>query len=129
MKDEAASAPDNFEDKPPEPKNAPPIKEPAQQAASQKPVQPSYPDMLRQKFRTAAGSTDSLDNIYVDESWYELLEHTKLIAPLFSAGSLKLCFINRDEKLNLIVMPGDKPTVVAVTESCPRDRVMEALRK
>jgi len=85
--------------------------------------------MLRKKFKAAAGSTDSLDDIYVDGSWYELLEHAKLIAPLFSAGALKLCFINRDKRLNLIVMPGDKPTVVAVTGSCPRDQVMEALRK
>lgn len=134
MKDEAGSAPADFEEKPPEPKKASPKKAlrektPAQPAAPKKPVQLSYPDMLRKKFKAAAGSTDSLDDIYFDGSWYELLEHAKLIAPLFSAGSLKLCFINRNERLNLIVMPGDKPTVLAVTGSCPRDQVMEALRK
>jgi len=129
IKDEADSAPEDFEEKPPEHRKAPPKKAPAKQVAPQKPVLLSYPDMLRKKFKAAAGSTDSLDDIYVDGSWYELLEHAKLIAPLFSAGSLKLCFINRDKRLNLIVMPGDKPTVVAVTGSCPRDQVMEALRK
>jgi CheY-like chemotaxis protein len=129
MKDEAGGAPEDFEEKPPEPKRAPPKKAPAKQAAPQAPVQLSYPDMLRQKFKAAAGSTDSLDDIYVDGSWYELLEHAKFIAPLFSAGALKLCFINRDERLNLIVMPGDEPTVIAVTGDCPHDQVLEALRK
>ena len=129
MKDEAGGAPEDFEEKPPEPKKASPQKTPAKQAAPKKPVQLSYPDMLRKKFKAAAGSTDSLDDIYVDGSWYELLEHAKFIAPLFSAGSLKLCFINRGERLNLIVMPGDEPTVIAVTADCPRDQVLEALRK
>jgi len=129
MKDEAGGAPEDFEEKPPELKKASPPKAPAKQAAPEKPVQLSFPDMLRKKFKAAAGSTDSLDDIYVDGSWYELLEHAKFIAPLFSAGSLKLCFINRGERLNLIVMPGDEPTVIAVTADCPRDQVLEALRK
>jgi CheY-like chemotaxis protein len=129
MKDEATSAPEDFEEKPPEPKKAPPKKAPAKQAAPKKQVQLSYPDMLRKKFKTAAGSTDSLDDIYVDGSWYELLEHAKLIAPLFSAGSFKLCYINRGARLNLIVMPGEEPTVVAVTADCPVDQVLTALRK
>jgi len=134
MKDEAAGAPEDFEEKPPEPKKAPPKKAPARQAAPpkaapKKPVQLSYPDMLRKKFKAAAGSTDSLDDIYVDGSWYELLEHAKLIAPLFSARSFKLCYINRGERLNLIVMPGEEPTVVAVTADCPVDQVLTALRK
>jgi len=127
MKDEASAAPEDFAEKPPEPKK-PPVKKASPKAAPKKAVKLSYPDILRQKYKSAAGSTDSLDDIYVDESWYELLEHTKLIAPLFSAGSLKLCFINRGEKLNLIVMAGDEPTVVAVTGDCPRDQVLEALR-
>jgi len=129
MKDEAGVAPEDFEEKSPEPKKASPPKAPAQQAAPKKPVQLSYPDMLRKKFKAAAGSTDSLADIYVDGSWYELLEHAKFIAPLVSAGSLKLCFINRGERLNLIVMPGDEPTVMTVTADCPRDQVLEALRK
>jgi hypothetical protein len=129
MKDEAGGAPEEFEEGPPEPEEAPPPKVAAEKAAPKEPAELTYPDQLRQKFKSAAGSTDTLDDIYVDESWYELLEHVKLIAPLFSAGSLKLCFINRGESNNLIIMPGDEPTVVAVTEDCPRDQVLEALRK
>jgi CheY-like chemotaxis protein len=133
MKDEAAGAPEDFEEKPAAPKPPPakkalPKKTPAKAAAPPKPAALSYPDLLRQKFKSAAGTTDSLDDIYVDESWFELLEHAKLVAPLFSAGSLKLCFINRGERLNLIILPGDEPTVVAVTADCPRDQVLEALR-
>ena len=119
MKDETGSAPEDFAGKPPRPKKA----------APQKQVQLAYPDMLRKKFKVGDGSTDSLDDIYVDESWSELLEQARFIAPLFSAGSLKLCFINRDERLNLIVMPGDEPTVITVAADCPLDQVLTALRK
>ncbi len=134
MKDEAGGSPDDFKEKPPEPektpKNKPPVKKtPKKTAAPQKPVNLSYPDSLREKYKSAAGTTDSIEDIYTDETWYELLEHTKLIAPLFSAGSLKLCFINRGERLNLIIMPADEPTVIAVTGDCPRDQVLEVLRK
>ena len=133
MKDEAAGSPEDFEEKPvtpdkPPAKKAAAKKTPPKKAAPKKVARLSYPDILRRKYKSAAGSTDSIDDIYVDESWFELLEHAKMIAPLFSAGALKLCFINRDERLNLIVMPGDEPTVVAVTGDCPRDQVLEALR-
>ncbi len=134
MKDEAGGSPEDFEEKPPEPEKAPAKKTPVKKAAPKKAVpkkapQLSYPDLLRKKFKAAAGSTESLDDIYVDGSWYELLEHAKLIAPLFSAGSLKLCFVNKGERLNLIVMPGDEPTVVAVSGACPHDQILETLIK
>lgn len=129
MKDEAAGRPDDFVENPVKPEKAPAKKAPVKKAAPKKAAPLTYPDILRQKYKSAAGSTDSLDDIYADESWFELLEHAKLIAPLFSAGALKLCFINRDERLDLIVMPGDEPTVVAVTDDCPRDQVLEALRQ
>ena len=134
MKDEAAGTPGHIEKKAKATdkalaKKAPAQKAPAKKSASPKTVKLSYPDTLRKKFRSAAGSTDSLDDIYTDESWHELLEHAKLIAPLFSAGALKLCFINRGERLNLIVLPGDEPAVLAVTAECPRDQVLDVLRK
>ena len=134
IKDEAGSTPDDFEEKPPEPekdqKKKPPVKKASPKASmSQKPASLSYPDRLREKYKSAAGTTDNLKDIYTDRTWNELLEHTKLIAPLFSAGSLKLCFINRGESLNLIVMPGDEPTVIEITGDFPRDQVLEVLRK
>jgi len=119
MKDEADGAPEDFAEQPPA----------AEKPAPKKAAELSYPDLLRQKYKAAAGSTDSLDDIYVDDSWFELLEHVKMIAPLFSAGPLKLCYVNRGESLNLVILPGDEPTVLAVTRSCPRDQVLEALRK
>jgi len=123
MKDEAEGAPEDFEEDPPSPKAA------AKKAAPKKAAELSYPELLRQKYTAAAGSNASLEDIYVDDSWFELLEHVKMIAPLFSAGPLKLCYVNRGERLNLIILPGDEPTVVAVTGDCPRDQVLEALRK
>jgi len=123
MKDEAEGAPEDFEEDPPSPKAA------AKKAAPKKAAELSYPELLRQKYTAAAGSNASLEDIYVDDSWFELLEHVKMIAPLFSAGPLKLCYVNRGERLSLIILPGDEPTVVAVTGDCPRDQVLEALRK
>ena len=134
MKDEAGGTPEEFEEKPPAageppPSTAAPKKAAPQKAAPKKAAKLSFPDQLRKKYAAAAGSTDSLDDVYVDDSWFELLEHVKMIAPLFSAAPLKLCYVNRGEKLNLIIIPGDEPTVLAVTDSCPRDQVLEALRK
>jgi len=134
MKDEAGVTPDDFEKRPPEPEKVPQKKPPGKKtppkaAAPQKPASLSYPDRLRASYKSAAGTTDSLKDIYTDGTWYELLEHAKMIAPLFSAGSVKLCFINRGERLNLIVMPGDEPTVITVTGDCPHDQVLEVLRK
>lgn len=134
MKDEAEGAPEDFAEKPPEAKKPAPPKAAAKKvspkkAAPQKAAELSFPDLLRQKYKAAAGSTDSMDDIYVDDSWFELLEHVKIIAPLFSAGPLKLCYVNRGEGLNLVIIPGDEPTVLAVTGNWPRDRVLEALRK
>jgi len=129
MKDEADGAPEDFEEKPPAAKTPPPVKAAAKKAAPKKAAELSFPDLLRQKYAAAAGSINSLDDVYVDDSWFELLEHVKMIAPLFSAGPLKLCYVNRGERLNLIIIPGDEPTVLAVTGDCPRDQVLEALRK
>jgi len=128
MKDEAEGAPEDFEEEPPSPKAAAKKAAP-KKAVPKKAAERSYPDLLRQKYEAAAGSNDSLEDIYVDDSWFELLEHVKMIAPLFSAGPLKVCYVNRGERLNLIILPGDEPTVVSVTDSCPRDQVLEALRK
>lgn len=133
MKDEAAGSPEDFEEKPVEPEKASvkkvaSKKTPVKKGPPKKATPLSYPDILRQKFQSAAGSTDSIDDIYTDDSWFELLEHAKLIAPLFSAGELKLCLANNGQGFNLIVMPGDKPTVVAVVANCPLDQVLTALR-
>lgn len=134
MKDEAGGSPEDFDEKPAAAEKSAPPKAASKQAAPKKAAPKkaatlSYPDQLRQKYEAAAGSTDSLDDIYVDDSWFELLEHVKMIAPLFSAAPLKLCYVNRGERLNLIILPGDEPTVMAVTGDCPRDQVLEALRK
>ncbi len=134
MKDEAAGEPEDFDEKTPEPAKEPPRPAPVKKAPKKaapppKPVRLSYPEILRKKYHSAAGTTAGLEDIYTDESWYELLEHAKLIAPFFASGPLRLCFINRGARLNLIVIPREEPTVLAVTADCPRDQVLEVLRK
>ena len=57
----------------------------------------------------------------VSSTGYRLWEN------LFRSGPMKLCFVDKGESSDHIIIPGRKTTVISVSPKSPRDKIMKAL--
>lgn len=75
------------------------------------------------------GQRCGLEDIYRDKSWNELLSQLEKTGDFFQTGPLKLCYIDRGESTDYIILPGKESTVLAVDPKCPRDMIVQLLSK
>ena len=84
-------------------------------------------DRIRLKLQKEFGDTPVLEDIYQDRKWNTFLTRASQIGAFFNMGHLKLCHIDRDEKNDLILLPGNETTVILVDSKGSKDRIIEVL--
>ncbi|KPJ76674.1 MAG: hypothetical protein AMJ54_10785 [Deltaproteobacteria bacterium SG8_13] len=103
---------------------------PARPAASQKtkPVR----DPIR-RIRTVideqVGQRSGLVDVYRDKSWDGNVRQWSKVGSIFATGELQLCYVDRGEATDYIVLPGSDTIVLSVNPKCPRDKIMKVLHK
>ena len=68
-----------------------------------------------------------LGRIYSDDSWNDFIFQVLEIGKYFRAGKLKLCYIDKGEKMDYVLMPGYNNLVISINPKCPRDKLMQIL--
>ncbi len=93
-------------------------------------LEPETPDPLisiRTRLKEEIGERCGLEDIYHDNSWDGFMAQISRMGAFFGAGKLKLVYLDRSEPNDLILVPGDKTSVLLVNSKCPRDRIITIL--
>ena len=81
----------------------------------------------RSRLTEEIGERSGLEDIYQDNEWDGFIAQITRIGAFFSTGKLKLVYLDRGESNDLILLPGNKTSVVLVNPKCPRDRIITIL--
>ncbi|MBN1931301.1 MAG: response regulator [Desulfobacterales bacterium] len=84
-------------------------------------------DTIKVRLEKEMGARCGLEDIYRDNSWDDLIEKMKKVGTFFEAGQLRLGYINRDEKNDLIILPLKETALIAFNSKNPRDRIIQFL--
>ncbi len=87
----------------------------------------AYLKSIQEKIEIEVGPGCGLEDVYQDDSWDSLIFHLARIGEYFSLGELTLGYIDKGERTDYIVLPGEKTTVISVNPKCPRDKMLEVL--
>ncbi|MGD1999719.1 MAG: response regulator [Desulfobacterales bacterium] len=91
-------------------------------------VTPSVPiSRIRHAIEKRIGQADGVEDIYQDTSWDGFIHRLSALGELFRSGPMKLCFVDKGESSDHIIIPGRKTTVISVSPKSPRDKIMKAL--
>ncbi len=87
----------------------------------------AYLKSIQEKIEIEVGPGCGLEDVYQDDSWSSLIFQLAGIGEYFSLGELTLGYIDKGERTDYIVLPGEKTTVISVNPKCPRDKMLEVL--
>ncbi|MGB5616692.1 MAG: response regulator [Desulfobacterales bacterium] len=82
---------------------------------------------IRHAIEKRIGQADGVEDIYQDTSWDGFIHRLSALGELFRSGPMKLCFVDKGESSDHIIIPGRKTTVISVSPKSPRDKIMKAL--
>jgi len=94
-----------------------------------KPPPPDAISEIKQKLLDEIGQRCGLEDIYEDNSWGDLVRQLAKTGSFLQVGKLKLCYIDRGEPFDYILLPGREITVLTVSPKCPRDKIIQVLYK
>ncbi len=87
----------------------------------------AYLKSIQEKIEIEVGPGCGLEDVYQDDSWSGLILQFARIGEYFSLGELTLGYIDKGQRTDYIVLPGEKTTVISVNPKCPRDKMLEVL--
>ncbi|MBW1817176.1 MAG: response regulator [Deltaproteobacteria bacterium] len=88
---------------------------------------PHYAERLRRDLYREIGERCGVESIYSDDSWVLFLTECNRLGAAFSAGDLKLGYVDRDRNSGVFLLSGHHTTAIKVHPHCPRDRIVEVL--
>ena len=118
-KDEAQEPPKHVFEPPPAPASQP--------VAATSPAL-TRKDLARRQLQAAMGRGPAPMDIRSDTGWDPLLHPVAQLGLALGAGALKVCYIETGGASDLIILPDDSETVVAVVSPrCARDQILQNL--
>lgn len=97
-------------------------------AKHQNPAAASRHEVLTQAIDREIGNS-MIQNVLVDNSWQGFVSEIKKIGAAFNAGKTEMVYVSRGETKDHILFPDDDITVLAVRPNCPRDKIIQIIRK
>ncbi len=96
-----------------------------------KPVKPAGDPIrrIRKAIEDQVGQRSGLEDVYRDKSLDGAVRHWSKIGSIFAAGELRLCYVDRGEATDYIILPGRETIVCSVNPKCPREKIMKVLGK
>jgi len=82
---------------------------------------------IRHAIEKRIGQAGGVEDIYQDTSWDGFIHRLSALGEFFRSGPMKLCFVDKGESSDHIIIPGRKTTVISVNPKSPRDKIMKAL--
>jgi DNA-binding response OmpR family regulator len=117
LKDEAASPDSDLGE----------VKDPAAETDVKEVTSSDPIGRIRHAIEKRIGQAGSVEDIYQDASWDGFINRLSALGELFHSGPMKLCFVDKGESSDRIIIPGRKTTIITVSSKSPRDKIMKAL--
>lgn len=93
------------------------------------PGPPDIEGVIRSKLEGALGERCGVGEIIKTDEWNGVMAQMARIGKFFGIGVLRLGLVEREEGCDLILLPGDRSTVVTLGPRCPRERIIEVLTR
>lgn len=88
---------------------------------------PNLINTIKRKLEKKIGEKFGMEDIYQDNSWDEFITQGARIGSFFNAGELKVCYIDRGEATDFVLLPMKETTVISINPKSPRDKIIQAL--
>lgn len=84
-------------------------------------------DQIRALVEKEVGAKSGLIDIYHDASMGSVVDFLTELGSMFDFGRLKVGYIDNGKEHDRIVLPGEPPTVLKVSQKCPQDKMIKVL--
>ncbi|MBW1822726.1 MAG: response regulator [Deltaproteobacteria bacterium] len=84
-------------------------------------------DYIKNKIEKQVGSQCGLEDIYIDPSLDDWAVQMSSVGDFFGIGKLKVCYLDKGETNDTILLPGKNTTVISVGSKCPKDKIIQVL--
>jgi CheY-like chemotaxis protein len=84
-------------------------------------------DYIRIKLRAELGDKSGLNDVYVDTAWDTLIKRFQALGSLFGTGSLRMCYLDRGDMGDLVLLPGPENITISLKAKFPRDKIINLL--
>jgi len=88
---------------------------------------PNIINSVKNKLEKELGDNFGMEDIYQDNSWDELIAQSKRIGSFFNAAELKVCYVDKGQPVDFLLLPMKETTVISVNPKCPRDKIIQVL--
>ncbi|MFZ0611530.1 MAG: response regulator [Desulfobacterales bacterium] len=82
---------------------------------------------IRHALENRIGRAGGIEDIYQDNSWNGFIQRLSALGDHFQNGPMKLCFVDRGDSSDHILIPGHETTVISVSPKSPHDKIIQAL--
>lgn len=82
---------------------------------------------IKTKIEKQVGSKCGLEDIYIDPSLDDWEVQMSSVGVFFGIGKLKVCYLDKGESNDTILLPGENTTVISVGSKCPKDKIIQVL--
>jgi hypothetical protein len=84
---------------------------------------------VRRKLETHLGHLHGIEDVYIDASWDGLLREFDDLGDFFGTGKVRLCYLDKGDSYDSILVPGSQSMVVSVSPKSPRDKILNVLNR
>jgi len=84
-------------------------------------------DDIKHKIEKKVGSNCRLEDLYIDTSLDDWTVQMSSVGDFFGIGKLKVCYLDKGESNDTILLPGKNTTVISVDSKCPKDKIIQVL--
>lgn len=84
---------------------------------------------IRSRLIEALGDRCGLSGIFQSNEWDGVMAQMCRIGRFFGVGDLRLGFVERDETGDLVLLPGERTTLISLSPKCPRERIIQILSR
>jgi CheY-like chemotaxis protein len=89
----------------------------------------SQHEQLEKLIYSQVGEKCGLEKIYYDPKVGNVVEYLTELGAMFNFGKLKVGYIDKGERSDKIVLPGQPSTVIQVNQKCPQNKLIQVLYK
>lgn len=82
---------------------------------------------IRARLLEALGDRCGLSEVFESDEWDGVIAQMSRIGKFFGVGDLRLGFVERDDSGDLVLLPGEKTTLISLSPKCPRERIIQTL--
>ena len=82
---------------------------------------------LKQRIQEQIGQQCGLEDLYQDDLWDTRMAQLSKAGEFFHFGKIMLAYIDRGDRCDYILIPGQKTTVITVNPKCPRDKLIRVI--